>query len=547
MPAPSTPVRRAVWLFPWLCIPALLLATVRLAQWLMPSGAATTPDSVAYLAMAQNIARGAGLTVPNVGLEGAPAVPLTLWPPLYPLFVSAFLPLARAPEQAASLANTAALAGLVLLSYLLCRRWLPQLAAAGGALVVVLLPAMQLIYSYAWSEALCAPLLLLCFLALLRFGDAEDGSRWQAGIAWLGLAAAACILCIHTRYAAVAFVPPLAATVLFLRPRLALPARAGLAAGAILLVAAGVAPLMLHNLAVSGHLSGGERGAPPQSLGGYLEGLAASFSGYMFRGQPWLVAVPLVAHGLLAWFWRSRPGAADPADRARSRRQDGAALPLGWVLAYLAAITLMGRSQHIDNDARMLALIVPLMMLTVLAASAALARRAGGVLGWLPLSAWAAWCLFNSAASMIESHSEWRSQGAPIYRQYGADSAIYNNFTRNPHMLPWLEIAGAARLGGTVFCDCNALAIQFVTGTRTRQLPEHMNAATVARIDTLAEGRGVMIASRARVTGQLEPLYGPGLRGLKQLPVGDKYGIMVLELPLPLPLPLPPDAAARPR
>ena len=74
---------------------------------LISFGTATTPDSIHYLDVSQNIADGLGL-VENTYLLGPEKFkPFTLWPPLYPFLLSFFAePNLSGPVEAARLSIT---------------------------------------------------------------------------------------------------------------------------------------------------------------------------------------------------------------------------------------------------------------------------------------------------------------------------------------------------------------------------------------------------------------------------------------------------------
>jgi hypothetical protein len=159
-------------------------------------GIGVSPDSVAYLGAARNLLDGRGLSLPYGQI---PDTPLTHFPPLYPLLLSASGWLGIEPAQGARWLQALlfglliALAGYAL--YIASRR------AAGfallGSLFIVTSPTLLGLSMMAWTEVLFLLLSLLALLSLARF--LEQLKRPMLVLAALLVAAATL-----TRYAGVA-------------------------------------------------------------------------------------------------------------------------------------------------------------------------------------------------------------------------------------------------------------------------------------------------------------------------------------------------------
>jgi hypothetical protein len=167
---------------------SILIATVQ--------GIGVSPDSVAYLGAARNLLDGRGLSLPYGQI---PDTPLTHFPPLYALLLSASGLFRVDPVQGARwtqaflFALLIALVGYALYAY--SRR------AAGlallGSLFIVTSPTLLGLSMVAWTEALFLVVSLLALLSLARF--LEQLNRPLLIICALLVAAATL-----TRYAGVA-------------------------------------------------------------------------------------------------------------------------------------------------------------------------------------------------------------------------------------------------------------------------------------------------------------------------------------------------------
>ena len=533
----------------------LTLFAIRVSLVLMPFGAATTPDSLNYLAMAEGLGQGQGASIPTVGLEAEARTTVTLWAPLYSAWIALFLPITRTVVAAAALANGAALVLLALLFQRLGQRWIGSVPASLCAGVLLLMPSMHLIFSYAWSETLCLPLLMACYLALLNYGGVSEPQAWRSGLGSLLLAALACALCIYARYASVAFIPLLLGSTIWLRPQISWRGRLALAALAGLAVAVLIAPLLVRNVILSGHLSGGDRTEallPPAS---YAGGLIDSLRFYVLAGHAWLVLAWLSLYAACEGLGRLLPGrwpraqhaAAEQSWAGASRdtrapgnpRADSSALPLAWAAIYLLALLVMSRSQHIDNDSRMTSLIVPFIMLASLCASAGQARRFGR-LAWLPLVCVMAFWAAQGAESLERVRRSWTEHFSPDFAMIGAPTQIFNNFTSSPGdprfralelEVNTLQNRGMGRL---IFSDINPLAVTFITGASARWLPAHLDPPTLRRMNALGAQGGALLLTRAESLALLKGVYGEELRGVKRIDPGVPQDALLIALPLPV-------------
>ncbi len=142
-------------------VAALLAGLAAALAWLSTRhGVNLSPDSVYYLNVADNVCQGRGL-VHTTGLSpdqvGA-AVPLTVWPPAYPLLLCGLSWLTGSTVAAARGLSILAFAGLAASCLALGRDCLNLKGGVLASLGMVLFTPMLRVISFAWSE----PLFMFC-------------------------------------------------------------------------------------------------------------------------------------------------------------------------------------------------------------------------------------------------------------------------------------------------------------------------------------------------------------------------------------------------
>jgi hypothetical protein len=206
----------------------------------------TMPDSGAYLGAAHNLVDGRGLTTPFTlaGSQYSPrravafhgAVPLTQFPPLFPLAVGLFGSVGLAVADAARILNAVLLGLNLVLVGVLTRRVIPSSIAPVAVMALVLVGPVSgelgvhqswlLLHALALSEPLFITLTLLTLLTLSRYLGSGRGEELLAA----SLLAGAGLL---TRYVGISLVIAGVAAVIFWGPgdRRTRLRRAGLFAG----------------------------------------------------------------------------------------------------------------------------------------------------------------------------------------------------------------------------------------------------------------------------------------------------------------------------
>lgn len=160
-------------------------------------GIGISPDSAVYIDVAQNLRRGHGL---SVSAPEEKFIPMTHYPPLFPLGLALTANLGLEPLDGARLLNAVLLAGnsfsIGLLLYLSTQTVWPSLF--GSFLMISSLPVVQ-VHSMAWSEPLFLFFALLGLTLLALFLETPKWSFFTGSCAAVALS-------VLTRYAGFALV-----------------------------------------------------------------------------------------------------------------------------------------------------------------------------------------------------------------------------------------------------------------------------------------------------------------------------------------------------
>ncbi len=354
---------------------ALIAAAV--AAWASAPRPALTPDSTFYLNAAENILRGRGLSLTLTSTDrSASSLPLTAWPPLYPILIAAARGLAHDPLSAARLVQILA-AGLTALPI----GWLAY-RIAGRAFVPVVLAfyclmrSQALIASFVWSEAVFEGWTYLALALLLEglradAGGAGGGGGRRARGALLASAGACAALAMQTRYLGFAVIAS-GLVVIILHAE---EDHSGRRTSRDLALFG--APAILPNLAwlarnriLTGYLFGEDRGrAPfdPQSIA--VEAVRSFWTDVVMPpaavSGPWSIVAGgagILCFAILAWVAMSQLGKRTTGEAAfAARTASGVA-----TLAIIYSLALVGLSLWIRYDpitTRFLSPVYPALLL----------------------------------------------------------------------------------------------------------------------------------------------------------------------------------------
>ncbi len=471
---------------------ALLLPAVIVLN-LPPAGRlAITPDSIAYLTVAGQIAGGKGLSMPTFALFGHAAQAFTTWPPLFPLVLASGV----APIWLQALA-LGALGAVVFAMFAGTLRVNPVVAVLLAWSCALSMPLL-VDASYVWSEVLA---LLMASLMLWSLAGLRESNAWWR---W-GLGMLACALSIYARYAMVLLVPGLMLA-MWMAPLRARGRRVSLALLTPLAMVVLFAPLLVHNLLQGHHVTGAVRQAAGRSLATNLSDAVLAMASAFAVASPW-VAVFVVA-GLaalavaaLAWLARVRG-----VDRGMAEQPAEPAEPAAWLarlalvlaLVYAAGMVLLRTLVHFDGlDTRLMSPAVYLLGLAI-CAGAVLHGRSPRHGVWeravlaLPFVALMALSLQRAAAQGDEAWHAWRSTGTPQWPR--KPLLVYLNI--QPISVPPVQ--------GVVLSE-RPMMVQFLTGWTVRQIPpgpwsdaELRNIAAAARALLVSDRDSAELAARLR-------------------------------------------------
>lgn len=486
----------------WLLGALLVVTAGLLVSSHTPHGAAISSDSLVYLSVAANVADGLGLSIHRFEMDGPALAPMTTWPPLYPASLS---PLAAfSGMNGTQLAETVpwlnfALLALSLLLFFRALAPTPALLRFGACLVLALLPSIQVVYAYAWSETLFIPLTLGSFLLLQRYLRQSSGTSL-----WLVLALITVALATYVRYVGIAFA---AACLLAVLLWSAAPWRRRLnhaaLAGSVYSVT--LSPLLFRNFKLSGAFSGAERGVPDpvfhQDLMRLLELL------YLDTFNLPLAIALALALLTVTLFLGTQWARWNATEVAQPKLAVG--LPLLYALSYAAFLLASRTYQRIDLDARMISVAMPFALLA-LSGLAWRAWRAHQYYGPPLVSLCAVALLWNGLsvhAAMLENLEAQRSPGRLLGTYY--PSATDRQFDALRYAADHFDISE----GALVLTDISRPQIVqfYFSNARVRQLPatETLSPEQLERVVGLGNALVLVVGADwvERLQGALETVY----------------------------------------
>ncbi len=347
-----------------------------------PMGAALSMDSLSYLSAAQNVFDGNGVARDTYALSGPTHEPMTLWPPLYVYALCGVLWAAdlvgTADVVAISVWNFVALS-LTLITFMqIALRVSPTRVAFPVTLALAIAPSLQIVFTYAWSEALFIPLTLAAYLSLmrhLRHGGVENSRALLVAVALLGLAT-------YTRYVGLAFFLAAMLALIFFGPGNR-TARVRAVVTAAVTYSLILVPLLIRNISSSGTVSGGNRGTPDTNVISDVSTL--SWYLYLeFTNLPVVLGTTVLAVAGASVTWMLFGRRTRAANEAPPGNLIEVTVPLLFISSYLALLLYSRAVQSIDLDTRMLSVIVPYVLILLLGIYRHLATRRGEGLAAMP-------------------------------------------------------------------------------------------------------------------------------------------------------------------
>lgn len=444
-----------------------------------PYGLATTPDSLSYLDMAANMHNGQGALATDFSLDnnGQPAfIEQRLWPVLYPALLSIFVDNLSDTTGAASLAKILFII-TALLTYLILARHLQRFLALPATLLFCLATPMTTIYTYAWSETVFVPLMLMAaWLAIVFMETAADrpGQKYITSLLML----ATLIALFYTRYIGLAFfvVIPL----IYMRSRNRYP-RLFAAMGVAYILAA--AAMLIGNYRITGSFSGGVRSVANKSLVENLQDALAAMQ--VIVTSAWIPALGIIAV-LLAFtaiyaFARKN---GHPALLQAPMANTVHVLVSFSAIYLLAILALRTYSTFDDIDVRFLAPAFPFIWILLCTGMAFnIDKKWHGIAGFVIPGFLVLLLPIKGYLHLLSSMESWRTQAAPgHYRTLGK---TYANFTLPENNNPLKNILDEVLQKNVTIITEKPLFIAFVTGRKTIIHPQQMDLAYLTRMNSL--------------------------------------------------------------
>lgn len=433
-------------------IPAIIIAMFP------PDGQlANTPDSLAYLAVSQQIASGMGLTFPDLSLFGGHPGAFTTWPPLFPLILASGV--APVWIQAIVLGALGAVTFMIFYRTLGLGTFFSILAGLACSLSMPLLVDA----TYVWSETLAILLIGLVVLSLSRISDSDFRMKWAMTVIFIALA-------IYARYAMFLLVPGM--MIAFLVAPLSVTLRIKLSLLTPLGVLLLVTPLIIHNYFSSNYISGSQR--MPSGLD-ILANLNDAFlnttSAFTFEvGSPWnaIFIICLLAGAVVSIYGIKSMGQAQFGVRVNSGNIPGWIVRMALILAssYVVGMIVLRTMFNFDRlDTRLMSPAVYLLDIAVCAGLIVIWRHFVHQKSWerlvlvSPFIVLIVLSAHNSITQGKQAWEDWRETGSPYWHVNSL--LIYTN----------LQPLSAPKIGGVVLCD-RPLMVKFITGWDARQIPD---------------------------------------------------------------------------
>lgn len=504
----------------------LLICAISLISALNPYGSATSPDSLAYLDIAANIKDGHGWVASDLSLNNAGLyhfVENRVWPPLYSSLM-AIVVSDPFDTQAVSLISLILLFLTAVLIFIILVKYHHWLVALPSTLMVMIGLPMITVYTYAWSETLFIPLLLIAALSAINF--IENARRpYLYRFIWLGSLILALVLLAFTRYIGVALaliiLAPMAQIIRQRDSRGAWFILIGTIFYAML-----VGYLMISNYQIAGSVTGSQR--TPSDTGFLENALAAQgVLGTIWPSSLAQMGVALIfAMGLTYVMMRASEDAGHDVSASHPIVAIKILLWAGGL--YIVSLLLMrSHSQFDDIDVRLMAPAFPLLMIAIILLPRLFVskKRSAVLICVLPFFLLSSFAL-KGYAQFNASRENWKNHNSPGHFMIG--NLRYNNFTQNPATdsirFIFNEVLSPQ---GVVVVMSRPLIWRFMTRRATFSSPAPLTGSSFEKMSALADG-SLLILNQDDLP-QFELLIAEQRMSYEGIKIGDVVGV---KLPL---------------
>lgn len=464
------------------------LVVICFVSWLLvaavnPYGAATSPDSLAYLDLASNLRSGQGFVATDLELGSDSRHKLRVersWPPLYPLLLSLGVEDSRDTKFPTQISQLLLAISVAFTFLVLCE----LMGATLGILVALLLSVstpMLTVFTYAWSETLFVALLCVVMWLAMTCQDKDRSVSYPA----LAALVISLIALVYTRYIGLfAFI---VLPWLYLTSDKKRGTQVAFLIGLAVYLSA-VCALLVSNWRVSGSISGRPR---PQSDASLLENTAHGWQVLRTilpeQAQSYVWAFVVAAlFFLVSW---SAP--RQKVVKSRLVPQD-LAIPVLLCLGYLGSIFLLRSISHFDPiDVRLLAPSFPSFLVLLVAFPLCLKQEsfAGRLLSFTSVFLLCAFAIAGQQR-FVQTLSNWRHHGSPGHPL--RLSALYNNFTPAPVGSPLQQVLVLlAQDGGAIVME-RPLVCRFLSKAHCLQKPGDWDEESIGQLKRLPPGSWVL-------------------------------------------------------
>ncbi|WP_173067617.1 hypothetical protein [Sulfurimicrobium lacus] len=513
----------------------LLVIVAVIFQWtLTPKGAATSPDSLYYLNVAQHISQGLGVVETNFDLDvAAPYKPMTSWPPLYPVVLSSVMGTDADPEMAAKYLGILLFALSVLIFAVLATQIVGVFGGILASLFLMLQVPVFAVYTYAWSEVLFVPLVLLAYALAAHgyFASQRDVKLGRAQVSAV-FAVLALIAACYTRYIGLVFAPPLLWTIYLSMEK---GKRGRYVVGMSLLMLLSMLPLFVRNYLLTGSISGVQRALSDQSFWMNLHALGKVFGLHLLHFDA-LQFVTLIGGSVVAAIYVFRIRKAEQRSYVENRYEIGAiTLPLVWLVSYLGALVFLSTWKAFDPiDTRLVSVAFPFLLLFGLGIVGHLGRSEKYKMVLLPIAIWVVFQAGYGLTVYKETLRSWLENGEPMF--LASEGVHYNNFTANPGFQAFhdfFKLLKKSYPSQTIYFDGKPMLLHHLTGANVKTIPGNVNAEMLAKMGREADGQGVLLVSTNEMRNAIQAIRKANANSFIELPEFRSFGVQVFALPLP--------------
>lgn len=465
------------------------IAIILVTSWvvvnsLTPYGSATSPDSVAYLDIANNIKNGHGFTATDFSLDNAGKQTFTIkryWPPLYADLLSVFIDDAS-DVKTVSIISRILLAISIVFVFFITYESIGSAALLSSLLLCITVPIIT-IYTYAWSETLFIPILIIIIWASIEYLElSRRPPIYRVAISLILLTML--IMLAYTRYIGIAFAVLLPVIYFFSNrdtlDRILLPAAA-------LVYITAVGYLLYENYIITGYISGMARPPSDETITEILiDVYHAILTIFPTTAIPIISALIITAS--IVYFIKTQSTHTFDINADKKPRLRLYILSIVTSVYLIAIISLRSFKQFDMLDVRLLspALATLFILLTILPSFFKINSRTG-LFVYLVSFFYIASLSINGYEQWLYTSKNWKAQETPRLRLN--NKIVYNNFTKSPETINDNKklFSMLTQDRGIIVID-KPLIYKFITGAKVIEKPKHINSGNFLKINSLPAG-----------------------------------------------------------